>query len=176
MRLTLYTDYSLRVLVYLAALPERPSTIKDVADAYGISRNHVHKIVNDLVHHGYIQTTRGRNGGIVLAKNPGSIVLGTLIRLTEPDFRVVECLDGPHSDCPIDSVCVMRHLLNTATEAFLKTLDRYTLEDIVENVSLLRPILIGNLRPAGQSESDSHTPADRKVSPAIQEPTQREQP
>ncbi len=142
MRLTLYTDYSLRVLLYLAAVPEEPSSIKEVADTYKISRNHLHKIVHDLSRHGYIRTTRGRHGGILLGKKPESIVLGELVRFTEPDFRILECLDKSTSECPIDSVCAMRHILITALEAFLKTLDRYTLADLVENTSLLRPLLI----------------------------------
>lgn len=161
MRLTLYTDYSLRVLLYLASVPEKPSSIREVADAYGISQNHLHKIVNDLARHGYLQTTRGRHGGISLGKRPGSIVLGTLVRLTEPDFRVLECLDKTVSKCPIDSVCTMRHILIEALEAFLKTLDQYTLADLLGNASLLRTILIDGTQPESERRSTIRSPGDR---------------
>lgn len=147
MQLTLYTDYAVRVLLYIASKQDGPASVLEIANAFGISSNHLHKVVNQLSRRGYIKTTRGKKGGIVLGKSPDSIVLGELIRQTEPDFRIVECLEKSFSHCPIDSVCTLKHILISARESFLKTLDQYTLEDITGNIALLRPILIGEIRP-----------------------------
>lgn len=150
MQLTLYTDYSIRVLLYLAAKPESPSTITEIADSFGISRNHLVKVVHNLATKDFIRTTRGKKGGIVLERPPESISLGQLVRQTEPDFRIVECMGDVRSTCPIEEVCGLKGVLTMARDAFLKTLDRFTLADITQNRALLRPILV---RDAGTGPS-----------------------
>ena len=151
MQLTLYSDYSIRVLLYLAAKTEGPATISEVADAYGISRNHLVKVVHNLSQSGYIRTTRGKKGGMVLGRHPRDISVGGLIRETEPDFRLVECLEEESSTCPIDQVCSLKAVFRTALFAFLNALDGYTLADISGNVGLLKPILIDRVR-SGKAE------------------------
>ncbi|MCL4461627.1 MAG: Rrf2 family transcriptional regulator [Nitrospirae bacterium] len=146
MQLTLYTDYSIRVLLYLAAKTEGPATISEVADSFGISKNHLVKVVHNLSLNGYVRTTRGKKGGMVLGRDPKEISLGALIRETEPDFRLVECLGEELSECPIDQVCSLKSVFRTALFAFLNTLDGYTLADITGNIGLLKPILIDRIR------------------------------
>ncbi|KGA93200.1 Nitrite-sensitive transcriptional repressor NsrR [Leptospirillum ferriphilum] len=152
MQLTLYSDYSIRVLLYLSAKTDGPATISEVAESYGISRNHLVKVVHNLSQSGYIRTTRGKKGGMVLGRDPKEISIGGLLRQTEPDFRLVECLQEESSGCPIDQVCSLKAVFRTALYAFLKTLDGYTLADITGNVGLLKPILIDRVR-SGKGES-----------------------
>lgn len=146
MQLTLYSDYSIRVLLYLSTKPESPSTISEVAESFKVSRNHLVKVVHNLSLNGYIRTTRGKKGGMILGRPPESISIGELVRKTEPDFRIVECLGEEPSRCPIDEVCSLKFVLRSACDAFLKELDRYTLSDITENRALLRPILVRALK------------------------------
>ncbi len=148
MQLTLYSDYSIRVLLYLATKNESPSTISEVAESFRISRNHLVKVVHNLSLNGYIQTTRGKKGGMILGRPPESISIGELVRKTEPDFRIVECLGEEPSRCPIDELCGLKFVLKSARDAFLKQLDQYTLFDITGNKELLRPILVRSLPPA----------------------------
>ncbi|QQZ08797.1 Rrf2 family transcriptional regulator [Heyndrickxia vini] len=134
MRLTNYTDYSLRVLIYLASLePGKLSNIKEIAEVYGISKNHLMKVTHELGKMGVIETIRGRNGGIRLAKSPKEINIGKIVRKTEEDFQLVECFDGKPGSCIISPVCGLKHLLNKALVAYLTVLDQYTLADIVQN-------------------------------------------
>lgn len=147
MQLTLYTDYSIRVLLYLSTKAESPSTITEVATAFGISRNHLVKVVHNLSINGYIRTMRGKKGGMVLGRPSHEISIGELVRKTEPDFKIVECLGEEPSACPIDEVCSLKFVFRSALLSFLKTLDNYTLADITENVALLRPILVDNIQP-----------------------------
>jgi Rrf2 family nitric oxide-sensitive transcriptional repressor len=151
MQLTLYTDYSIRVLLYLAAKPESPSTITEIADSFGISRNHLVKVVHNLATKDFIRTTRGKKGGIVLERAPESISLGQLVRQTEPDFRIVECMGDVPSTCPIEEVCGLKGVLTMARDAFLRTLDQFTLADITQNRALLRPILVRDLGAAPET-------------------------
>ena len=138
MRLTNYSDYSLRVLMYLATHKEqRLVNIKEVADVYNISKNHLMKIIYNLGKMGYIETVRGRSGGFRLAKDPSEINIGELIRKTEEDFYLVECFEHKES-CVISPVCSLKHLLNSALEQFFKVLDRYTLEDMTTNQIMLK--------------------------------------
>ncbi|MCL1486071.1 Rrf2 family transcriptional regulator [Marinobacter sp. M3C] len=130
MHITRYTDYSLRVLVYLAACGDRLVTIQDVADAYDISKNHLMKVVHQLNLKGYIETVRGKNGGMRLRRQPSSINIGALVRDTEPDFNLVECFSA-NSQCCITPVCGLQSMLKEALQAFLTTLDSYTLADVV---------------------------------------------
>ncbi len=134
MRLTNYTDYSLRVLIYLASKPlDELSTITEIAEAYGISRNHLGKVIHELGTSGFIDTIRGRGGGIKLAAPPSEINIGKVVREIEDDFKLVECFsDGP-SSCVITPVCGLKHALNQALNAYLAVLEEYTLADIVRN-------------------------------------------
>jgi len=126
MRLTRYTDYAMRVLLYLARKPDKLCSIADIARAYAISQNHLMKVVNDLVNAGYLESVRGRNGGIRLARPAAEINVGALVRHTEDDFDLVGC-----SSCIIAPACGLTSVLDEALNAFLTTLDRYSLADIV---------------------------------------------
>ncbi|GLI86564.1 HTH-type transcriptional regulator NsrR [Rossellomorea marisflavi] len=134
MRLTLYTDYSLRVLIFLASKPsDELSNIKEIADAYSISKNHLMKVTYELGKMGVIETIRGRNGGIKLAQSPQDINIGTIVRKTEEDFHLVECFDAANNSCIITPVCGLKHVLGKALNAYLSVLDEYTLNDLVRN-------------------------------------------
>jgi len=141
MRLTVYTDYSLRVLMYLALRPERRPTIAEIASSYGISKNHLMKVVYELGVAGYIETVRGKNGGLLMARKPEDIVLGEVVRRTEPDMALVPCFDPAKSACVITPACKLRLALQEARDAFLKVLDNYTLADLVENQAPLNALL-----------------------------------
>lgn len=143
MRLTLHTDYSLRVLMFAALKGETLSTIAEIAEHFDISRTHLMKIVNDLGRAGYLETVRGKKGGFRLAKKPIQIKIGDVIRTLEEDLAVVGSLQ--QSDyCAIESACILRRALHEATAAFLAVLDRYTLSDLVKpRKSLARLLEIG---------------------------------
>ena len=130
MRLTNFSDYALRVLMYAAARSDRLITIEETAEVYGISRAHLMKVVNQLTRAGYLKATRGRSGGLALAKRPNRIKLGDVLRLTEPDFALVECF-GADNNCLISPSCRLRGAFKEALTAFTDTLDRYTLADLV---------------------------------------------
>ena len=130
MKLTLYSDYSLRVLMYLARKEDR-TQIDEIAKFYNISKNHLTKVVNNLATLGYIETTRGRGGGIKLKMAPEEINIGTLIRTTEEHFTLVECFDPETNTCPIAGVCGLQNVLGEALQASLNVLDKYTLQDIL---------------------------------------------
>jgi len=137
MRLTSYSDYSLRVLLYVAVNNEKVVTIKEISEAYQISSNHLMKIIYNLGKMNYIETIRGRNGGIRLSKAPADINIGELIRKTEEDFYLVECFKEDNN-CVITPVCSLKHMLNEALNSFFLVLDKYTLEDILTNKSVLK--------------------------------------
>ena len=126
MRLTRYTDFALRVLLYLGARPDGLASIGEVARAYGVSQNHLMKVVNDLAHAGYVSSVRGRSGGIRLGKPPEEINVGAVVRHTEDGFEVVDC-----GSCIIAPVCGLTHVLDDAVRAFLAVLDSYTLADLL---------------------------------------------
>jgi Rrf2 family nitric oxide-sensitive transcriptional repressor len=131
MRLTRYTDYALRVLIYLGVKAEL-ATITEITDAYGISRNHLVKVVHDLGRRGYVHTLRGKHGGIRLAQPAAEICVGHLVRELEEDMRLVECFDvAAIGRCNIEPACVLRHVLHGALQAFLAELDRYSLADLL---------------------------------------------
>ncbi|MTH53419.1 Rrf2 family transcriptional regulator [Bacillus mangrovi] len=145
MRLTNYTDYSLRVLIYLAAKDqEKLSNIKEIADVYGISKNHLMKVTYELGKMGILSTTRGRNGGIKLALDPSDINIGSVVRKTEDDFNMVECFDPVANQCVISPVCGLRHVLNKALQSYFQILDGYTLADLVTNQRQLQELLHPN--------------------------------
>lgn len=141
MKLTLYTDYSLRMLIFLALREGRSTTVSDVADAYGLSRNHLLKVALNLGRLGYVRTTRGRLGGIALAQRPEDINLGDVVRGTEDGFAMVECQRSDGGTCVISPACRLKGIVGKAVEAFLAVFDAYTLADIVANRTLLEALL-----------------------------------
>lgn len=126
MRLTRYTDYALRVLIYAGARPERLCSIAEIAGAYGISQNHLMKVVNDLVNAGYLRGVRGRNGGIALSRAPEEINVGAVVRHAEDGFELVDC-----ESCIIAPACGLTGVLGKALSAFLNVLDGYSLADLL---------------------------------------------
>ncbi len=146
MRLTLYTDYSLRVLMYLGLKQEGLATINEISESYGISRNHLMKIVHQLGLLGYIETVRGKRGGMRLARSPEAINLGDVVRRTEEDMTLVQCFDPEVGHCRIESVCILRSVLGEALGTFLAVLDRYTLADLLTPRRRLARLL--DLEPA----------------------------
>jgi Rrf2 family nitric oxide-sensitive transcriptional repressor len=130
--LTLHADYSLRVLLYLAAHPERLVSTQEVSEAYGISKNHLVRVMQALGRHGFIEVRPGRSGGVTLARVPSEIFLGQVFRVTEPDFHVVECFDREKNTCPIAPACGLKGVLFEARDAFLSVLDKYTLADVTK--------------------------------------------
>lgn len=148
MRLTNYTDYSLRVLIYLATKHDNELvTIQEIAEVYGVSKNHLMKVVFDLGKLGYLETIRGRYGGIRLLQKPEEISLGQLVRETEEDFNLVECFDHDKNLCVISPVCKLRGVLQEALRAYLNVLDQYTLADLVHNTDALRSLLFQSPDP-----------------------------
>ncbi|WP_078596632.1 Rrf2 family transcriptional regulator [Evansella clarkii] len=138
MQLTIYTDYTLRVLMYLGAKPEGSrSNIKEIAEFYNISSNHLGKVVYEMGKLGLIETVRGRNGGITLAKDPADIIIGKVVRHTENPINLVECFDAEKNACRISSACRLKGILNEALNAYLKVLDSYTLRDVLVNKDVL---------------------------------------
>ena len=132
MHLTLHADYSLRVLLYLAARPERLVSTQEVSEAYGISKNHLVRVVQALGKLGFVDVRPGRSGGLTLARAPADIGLGKVFRATEPDFHLTECFDKPNNTCPISPACGLKGVLFEAREAFLAVLDKYTLADLIQ--------------------------------------------
>ncbi len=132
MQLTLYTDYSLRVLMYLGLHADKKATISEIAGFYGISRNHLVKVVHDLASHGYINTHRGKGGGMFLARPAGEINIGEVVRHAEPNFHMVECFNPQATHCPIFAMCTLKGVLNNALSEFFTVLDKYTLEDLLK--------------------------------------------
>ena len=133
MQLTLYTDYSLRVLIYLGEYPDRLVTIGEIARFYNISRNHLVKVVHNVGKIGYIHTSRGRSGGLQLAMPPEDIVIGQLVRHTEPHLDLLECFDMANNTCPVATACTLKGALYQARKAFMDVLDSYTLADVLGN-------------------------------------------
>lgn len=153
MRLTGFTDYSIRTLLYLALLRQQPSrsrrhaTIADIALAYNVSVNHLVKVVAHLRTAGHVETLRGQHGGIWLARAPSAINLGAVVRRTEPDMRIAPCFEGGEG-CRIHGGCEASNILAEATQAFLAVLDRYTLADLLSGPHQKLGLLLG-MSPAG---------------------------
>lgn len=141
MRLTVYTDYSLRMLMYLAVKDDGLATIGEVAGAYGISKAHLTKVAHQLGLARYVETVRGKGGGLRLARLAGEIGLGDVVRRTEPDMALVPCFDPVHAPCVIVPACGLRGALYEARQAFLAVLDRYNLDDLVQRRAELRTLL-----------------------------------
>lgn len=142
MRLTRYTDYAMRVLLHLAARDDGLASIGEIAGLYGISQNHLMKVVQDLGKAGFVRTVRGRGGGVALAKPADQIVIGQVVRHTEDGFRLVDC-----RDCLIAPACSLPRVLNEATAAFIAVLDKYTVADLMDRRHQMRP-LFGIVEPA----------------------------
>ncbi len=132
MRLTTYTDYALRTLMYLAANREKLVTIQDIADAHDIAKNHLTKVVHQLGILGVVESLRGRNGGLRLGKEPSQINIGDVVRSTEPDFFMAECFDPNKNQCILSAACALKGVLYTATAAYLAVLDGVTLESLMK--------------------------------------------
>ncbi|BBL72646.1 Rrf2 family transcriptional regulator [Methylogaea oryzae] len=130
MQLTKHTDYALRVLIYLAEQPE--ATIGQMAEHYQISRNHLVKVVHALARKGFVATTRGKNGGVKLARTAALIGIGDVVRAMEPHFDVVECFNFKRAHCAALPVCGLKGALNRAADEFLAVLDQYTLADTIK--------------------------------------------
>ncbi|PHZ84773.1 Rrf2 family transcriptional regulator [Paremcibacter congregatus] len=131
MHLTYHTDYALRLLMLLAVEDARLHTIAEIARRYGVSRNHMMKISRTLVAAGFITPVRGRNGGLKLAAPAEKINLGAVISVTEDNFNLVECFDAERNSCVISANCGLRNPLRHALQAFLETLRKYTLQDLI---------------------------------------------
>ncbi|MCK8515836.1 Rrf2 family transcriptional regulator [Methylonatrum kenyense] len=142
MRLTLYTDYALRVLIYLGVRGDdgERATITEIAERYAISRNHVMKVVYQLGKLGYIETVRGKGGGLRMQMRPEDINVGVLVRQTEADMAIVECFSSS-GRCRLAPDCRLQGMLKEALDAFMDVLDRYTLADILDNRQSLRQML-----------------------------------
>jgi Rrf2 family nitric oxide-sensitive transcriptional repressor len=130
LQLTLHADYSLRVLLYLAENPERVVPTQEIAEAYGISRHHLVRVVQTLHSHSFLIVSAGRKGGARLARPPKEINLGEVVRKAEPSFHVVECFDRESNTCPIVPVCSLKKVLEDALNGFFKVLEGYTLADL----------------------------------------------
>jgi Rrf2 family nitric oxide-sensitive transcriptional repressor len=141
MRLTLYTDYALRVLIHVAVADGKLITISDIAKSFDISKQHLTKVVSDLSRKGYLDTVRGRGGGIRLRRPPRDINIGEVVRETEDRLDVIGCL-GQRDYCPIERVCVLRGVLHDAIQAFLAVLDGYTLADLIKPQRALSSLLL----------------------------------
>lgn len=147
MKLTDYTDYSLRVLIYVAVHPDEPVTIQRIADAYGLPKNHLIKIVQRLGQLGYLRTMRGRTGGIRLGRPAAEINVGEVIRSMEPDFHMVECFHAENR-CAIAPVCGLRGVLHQALAAYFQVLERYSLQDLIQNAPVAYQLLSRMETPA----------------------------
>ncbi len=134
-RLTLYTDYSLRVLLYLAAKPESTATISEITDYYHISRNHLVKVVHNLGLNEFITTIRGKNGGIRLARPAAEIYLSEVVLKTEPDMELLECFNPATDKCVISATCRLKSMLYEGRAAFMQVLERNTLADAVKPIT-----------------------------------------
>jgi Rrf2 family transcriptional regulator, nitric oxide-sensitive transcriptional repressor len=141
MQLTYYSDYSMRVLMYLAIRCDRIANISEIAERYGISRNHLVKVVHNLSRGGFIKTYRGKGGGIELARDPGRINIGEVVRYTEGPLKPVECFDVERNRCVIANVCGLAEVIAEACDSFFTTLDRYTLADLVKRRERLSKVL-----------------------------------
>lgn len=164
MKLTLYTDYGLRTLIALAVSPERRHTVTGISAAYGISRNHLVKVVARLADLGYVETTRGKGGGMRLARAPEQIRVGRVVRELESGLGVVACLGDDGDGCVISPVCRLKGLFEEATQAFLEALDGHTLDELVKpRASMARLLGIPVVVEAAPQPAIPAVPAVRKA-------------
>lgn len=146
MQLTTHTDYALRILIALGLKTPEKMTAHEVGQAYGISVHHLLKIIQQLSDLGYVETIRGKSGGVRLAKEPAHVIIGQVVRQVENDLGVVACLRRGGEPCTIDGICRLRGALDGATQAFLRVLDDYTLADLLRPKARLTQVLL--TRPA----------------------------
>lgn len=149
MQLTNHTDYALRTLIALAIAAPEKLQVREIAEKYHISVNHLTKVVQHLAALDYVRTSRGQSGGVVLAQDPATIRLGTVIRQLEPDLGLVECLREHTPDCAIASACKLKILLNRETQRFIASMNEHTLADIAAPKRTLGTLL--QLRPRASS-------------------------
>jgi len=163
MRLTVYTDYALRMLMYLALKGDGLATIEEIAESYGISKNHLMKVAHQLGLAGYIETVRGRRGGLRLAGPAKNIGLGDVVRHTEPDMAIVMCFEPVNAHCAVLPCCVLRNALEQACAAFIDVLDKYTLSDLVRPRASLQEMLsiTSAAKPVDQSSIRRKKPRAR---------------
>ena len=160
MRLSEYTDYTLRVLMYCATHRGRLVTIGELAEQHGLSKNHLMKVVNDLARQGLIETTRGRGGGLRLLTEPEAIRIGDVVRASETDFRLVECFDPRTNACTLSPSCRLKHLFDEALQGYFKALDGATLADMTAGL------------PGTEDGSATH-PTSRNLEAAVALPSTR---
>ena len=141
MRITQFSNFAIRVLMYAALDGEAPSAVPDIARAYGASYDHMKKAAAELCRLGYLNSVRGRIGGVTLARRPEDIRIGDVIRATEGRITLVECFNPATNTCPLEPACVLNRALHEAVEAFFAVLDRYTLADLLEPAPQLAPLL-----------------------------------
>lgn len=136
MQLTTFTDYGLRSLIFLTTQPGRQSSVREIAEYFGISRNHLVKIVHRLSQLGYIASSKGKGGGIRLARDAEEIRIGDVVQQLEPNMELVECFNRETNTCRVVDSCHLRHYLFEANSAFIATLNRYTLADTIKDKTL----------------------------------------
>jgi Rrf2 family nitric oxide-sensitive transcriptional repressor len=183
LRHTSYSDYALRLMMYLATHAERLCTIEEVAAVYDISRNHLTKLAFELGKAGFIKTARGRYGGLTMARDPATITIGAVIRHTEEDFALVECFRAGKNNCVITPACRLRGVLSKALAAYLAVLDTFTLADLVADpLSLNALYALAPARPtdaaaeAAQEEVEATTGIDPTDPDAPMAPAGRKPP
>jgi Rrf2 family nitric oxide-sensitive transcriptional repressor len=154
MQLTAFTDYALRMLMGLGAVAPEKLTVGQLSAAYGISVHHLLKVANELAALGYVETIRGKSGGVRLAKSPEAICIGAVVRAVEPELGVVPCLRAGDAPCVIAPACRLKRVLAGATERFFAELDQHTLADLLEPRQQLQRLLqlAGDRGPAGDRE------------------------
>lgn len=139
MRVSQHSDYAFRMLIHAALRDPALTTVGEVAKDFNLSSAHLHKVAQTLAAHGYLQTVRGRSGGLRLAQPPELVRLGRVAAITEPDFQMAPCMSPREERCPIFQPCLLRGVLSQATEAFLAELDKWTLADLVKR---RKPLLV----------------------------------
>jgi len=140
MHFTAFTDLAFRILIYLALDTKRRTTISDIAGIYGVSKNHLMKVVNQLTRAGIVEANRGPNGGLLLARLPKEVTVGEVVRLTEGNVEIVECFRADNQ-CTITPACTLKSILGESLEAFFDVLDNYTVQDLVKNRTQLEKLL-----------------------------------
>lgn len=154
MRITLYTDYSLRVLLFVALKGKEISTIGEIAEAYGISKNHLRKVVHELSSKGYLAASRGKNGGMYLNRDPAEINIGALVKDLEEDFDLVECFRSGEN-CVLTPSCQLKMAFHHALQSFFSCLDQYTLADLLAPQDRPQMIRLLDINPVSQRSPEA---------------------
>lgn len=162
MRVTHYTDYSLRVLIYLGLRPDERSTIREISDAYGISKNHLMKVVQQLAGNGFVRSVRGVGGGLNLSYPPEDVRLGEVVRAMEPDLGLVECF-RPGNQCVITPACRLKGMFGEALEHFLQALNKHTLADLLHEDKVADLKVLLRMEEEIGADLDSTSPAMSKT-------------